>query len=225
MSRASCRLLEEQEHVSVILDLRTSGEIARRPLPHMLCIPVIHIPILESAALGIVSDSASTFRKVRTIAGTGMTGEAFMLQNYQLLAASAWAIRGYQKVFENLLRCPKGAVLFFCSQGRDRTGMVTLLILSALGVPMETIQKDYMLGQPMEKERRLIAVMERLRLISPAEANFARAFSSPSIARLEAALDRLEKQYGTVRNFLERAVGLSPADQYRLKELYLEQST
>ena len=38
---------------------------------------------------------------------------------------------------------PDGAVVIHCSAGRDRTGLVTALLLSLVGVPQEAIVEDY----------------------------------------------------------------------------------
>ncbi|MBP5727502.1 MAG: tyrosine-protein phosphatase, partial [Clostridia bacterium] len=38
----------------------------------------------------------------------------------------------------------KGAVLWHCTEGKDRCGMTTALILEALGVDRETITQDYL---------------------------------------------------------------------------------
>ena len=38
---------------------------------------------------------------------------------------------------------PDGAVVIHCSAGRDRTGLITALLLSLVGVPLDTIVQDY----------------------------------------------------------------------------------
>lgn len=48
-------------------------------------------------------------------------------------------------LFSNLLR-GEGSVLYHCTAGKDRTGVATALILSALGVPRERTLTDYELS-------------------------------------------------------------------------------
>jgi len=50
------------------------------------------------------------------------------------------------KVLNALADAPEGAVLFHCGVGRDRTGLIALLLLDALGVASEAIVDDYMLS-------------------------------------------------------------------------------
>jgi protein-tyrosine phosphatase len=42
-----------------------------------------------------------------------------------------------------IARAPEGGVLFHCVRGRDRTGLVALLVLSLLGVPPAEVAADY----------------------------------------------------------------------------------
>ena len=52
-----------------------------------------------------------------------------------------------RELFEVLLAQPEGeAVLFHCSGGKDRTGVATAVVLSALGVKMEDIEADFMMS-------------------------------------------------------------------------------
>ncbi|MBQ6256673.1 MAG: tyrosine-protein phosphatase, partial [Clostridia bacterium] len=47
---------------------------------------------------------------------------------------------GYSQFFQALLALPEDrALLFHCSQGKDRTGCGAMLILFALGVDEETV--------------------------------------------------------------------------------------
>ena len=48
-------------------------------------------------------------------------------------------------LFERLVNDPVPLV-FHCHEGKDRTGMASALVLTALGVPRETIMQDYLLS-------------------------------------------------------------------------------
>lgn len=52
------------------------------------------------------------------------------------------------RVLQAMADSPPGTVLFHCAIGRDRTGMITMLLLSALGVAPELILEDYMQSIP-----------------------------------------------------------------------------
>jgi protein-tyrosine phosphatase len=47
-----------------------------------------------------------------------------------------------------IARAEPGGVVFHCGAGRDRTGLVTVLLLALVGVPPEEIAADYDLSNP-----------------------------------------------------------------------------
>ncbi|WP_081746591.1 tyrosine-protein phosphatase [Arthrobacter sp. H5] len=49
-------------------------------------------------------------------------------------------------VFRGIGAAPAGAVVVHCAAGRDRTGLVTTILLSLAGVPDDEIAADYALG-------------------------------------------------------------------------------
>lgn len=70
-----------------------------------------------------------------------------MLSNiYQNVLLSSHSQEAFKCVMQELLLLPPDeALVFHCSAGKGRTGMVAALILSVLGVDDETIIKDYLL--------------------------------------------------------------------------------
>lgn len=70
-----------------------------------------------------------------------------MLSNiYQNVLMSSHSQEAFKLVMHELLVLPEHeALVFHCSAGKDRTGMIAALILSVLGVDDETIIKDYLL--------------------------------------------------------------------------------
>lgn len=221
MNASACRLLETQYRVKTMIDLRTPDEIGRHPLPKALKIPVVNVSLSEKAMLGIVSDSASIVQRIRAVVAAGMTETEFMEQTYRNLIVGKAAIAGYREIFDILLHTPDGAVLFSCAQGRDRTGMTAMMILSALGVSVVDIMDDYMIAPPAEREYFLISMMKNLHLASPDESAFAKAFASPSLSRFRYAMHCLEEEYGSVHTYLTSAVGLKDVEIDKLREMYL----
>ncbi len=221
MNSVACRKLETQYQVRTVIDLRTPSEIDRHPLPSKLKIPIVNIPLSEHAMLGIIDDSAGITHKIRAVVAKGMTEAAFMNETYRNLISGKNAVSGYRRIFDILLDSPDGATLFFCEQGRDRTGMAATMILSALGVSIDDIRNDYLISPPTKKEFALIDVMRKLRLASEPEATFAKEFVSPSVSRFDYAVCYLEKQYGSIQEYLSEAVGLKKNEIEKLKANFL----
>jgi protein tyrosine/serine phosphatase len=95
--------------------------------------------------------------------------------------------------------------VFHCTAGKDRTGMVTALVLSLVGVADDVIVEDYTLT-----DERMTLVMERIRASGDFPAQLAPV--AASVARAEATsmvtfLDALARTYGGAAGWA-RAAGL-----------------
>ncbi len=127
----------------------------------------------------------------------------------------------YAGMFAELVR--GGAPLAFnCSAGKDRTGVAAALVLTALGVPRETVIDDYLLsnryyatplasGESDDPQMRMLAALppEVLRVLMGVERGF-----------VEAAFAAIESEYGTVERYLESRLGVDAGDLQRLRRLY-----
>jgi protein-tyrosine phosphatase len=119
----------------------------------------------------------------------------------------------FRQVFETIAAQREGAVLFHCTAGKDRTGMVAALLLSLAGVPRSDIVHDYAISahylEPMMSQSPQMAAMLRQ---NPKVAALA---GSPATA-IEAFLDALEQRHGGAQAYL-RQIGVSEADIGRLR--------
>lgn len=223
LSAAGFRKLRDKYHVRQLVDLRTADEIAGCPLPETCPIPIQHNPILKHAMRGITRDSEPMRKKMQAILAFGMTETEFMGACYDEMVSSPDARDGYHRLFSLLLEREEGATLFFCSAGRDRTGLAAFLILFALGVPEDEILDDYLLTPRSIRRKAFgVRILKALRRFDHAEAEFALAFMLPSQARIHGALNAIERTYGNIEAFLRDGIGLADTDIERLREKYLE---
>jgi len=58
-------------------------------------------------------------------------------------------------VFRTLAAAPAGSVVYHCAGGRDRTGMITALLLTLVGVPRPLVVDDYLLAVRANNDRAL----------------------------------------------------------------------
>jgi protein-tyrosine phosphatase len=109
--------------------------------------------------------------------------------------------------------------VFHCTAGKDRTGLLSALVLSLLGVPEETVVADYALsGAAMARLR------EKLKMKYPDGTLFiddSDAIFSADPAHMVALFAHLRQRYGTVAEYASE-VGV-PADVVaRLREALLD---
>lgn len=142
---------------------------------------------------------------------------------YEEMVSSREAREGYRRLFELLLGCKDGATMFYCSAGRDRTGIAAWLILSALGVSEDVIRADYLLTPGSIRRKALgVRILKALRYFDRAEADFALAFMLPSEDRIRGALEYITDNYGSMDAYLREGIGLTEEEIRQLKAKYLE---
>jgi hypothetical protein len=67
-------------------------------------------------------------------------------EEYQMQKQGYAAAFGSRAVIEAIAHARPGGVLFHCMGGRDRTGMIAMLVLALVGVAAEDIAADYELS-------------------------------------------------------------------------------
>lgn len=128
----------------------------------------------------------------------------------------------YRRMFAELL-AGHAPLAFNCSAGKDRTGIAAALLLTALGVPRDTVIEDYLLTNRYLDAGKLMA--------SPASASSPLAQMPPGVMAamvaadrhyIEAALAVLDRHPGGATGWLRDEMGLTNADIMRLRRGYLE---
>lgn len=136
-------------------------------------------------------------------------------------------------VFAKLLR-GEGPLVYNCSAGQDRTGFVTAMILSALGVARPTIIADYHLSTRYRRpENEMPRIDPAVAASNPVAAMFASYQKVPNQqpqplktadgkAFLSFALDEIDSRWGSVDGYLKAELGIGPREIRQLRALYTE---
>jgi protein tyrosine/serine phosphatase len=100
---------------------------------------------LKGAAVAIEDLSDTEFLK------TWAATDLWCTPLYYSDAISRWPKR-HTAVFKEIAQAQPGGVLIHCKRGHDRTGIISLMLLSLLGVPDDVIVKDYVLSPDSERD-------------------------------------------------------------------------
>lgn len=115
------------------------------------------------------------------------------------------------------------AILFHCTQGKDRAGLASAYILSALGVDRETIIKDFDATNAIyAKDVKRLSRRVRFLGGKDKEIETVKAFIGANTDNFIKALDLIDSEYGSMLNYIQGPLGLSDNDILRLKERYLQ---
>jgi len=110
-------------------------------------------------------------------------------------------------------------VLVHCAVGKDRTGMVIVLALGALGVAHETLAADYAMSNEL-----LRPLEEPMRAKMRAQGADMERFERMMESRYEVMIDtlaHLDAEYGGFSGYMEQ-IGLAPATLEKLRQKLVE---
>lgn len=189
--------------VRLVLDLRSQGEIDHEPcvLKGYQDIEYVHVPLIDN----IQSDPT----KLNLPASLGET--------YITLVDGSK--KSFYTAFCAMLRHRDDCVFFNCTGGKDRTGVMSMLLLKLAGVPDEIVIADYAATYFNLKEEmdQYLAAMKEMNMQVPVYL----MMSEPE--NMKTALAHLHSTYGTVEAYLEE-IGLKHQEIQGLKQKLLGQA-
>jgi len=129
----------------------------------------------------------------------------------------------FREFFRLILETEKGAILYHCTQGKDRTGAASALILAALGANRETIIADFdATNRVYEADVRRCCRNVRLMGGKEPELATVKSFLGANTENFIKVLDRIDREFGTMEAYLKGPIGLTDQDILTLRERYLE---
>ena len=119
----------------------------------------------------------------------------------------------FAQIFRLILSNAEGVTLFHCSAGKDRTGLVTAMLLLLAGVNEKVIIEDY-----TESAENLKSVLAKFaEMNNPA----LRAFLTAREEDIRPFLNRLKEKYGGVEEYL-KAIGLVEGEIDELRAMLIQ---
>lgn len=208
-------------NLKTAFDLRTSAEreISLDELPAGVNSVWLNVMAdIPGAGAGDLSELLADPAKANRDLGNGKA-EALFSRAYRQSVSLPSSKIAYRQLFLSLGDKNNLPALFHCASGKDRTGWAAAALLTILGVPMETVKKDY-----LRSNEYILPQYEK------ATREFIAAGGSPSIPSaifgvkeeyLDAAFDEMTIQYGSIENYFTEGLGISAAQQTALREVFL----
>lgn len=114
-----------------IIDLRTAGECTPTETPLEGLAAYHHIPLLERSWADLQLEP-------------GDDAVAFLTERYIEMLTDRWTM--VARAFHVIAGADNRPLVFHCSVGKDRTGVLAAVVLATLGVHEETIAEDFALS-------------------------------------------------------------------------------
>ena len=210
-SAADKQFLLQDLALQQLVDLRNAQECHHEPEPQEL------ISALDYHHLPVTVAGTSREDIIRLLRQPGTDAAAVLqLANERLVLEHQGEFRHF---FQVLLQAD-GPLLFHCTEGKDRTGFASLLLLSALGVDEPWIMQDYLLTNRANAE----AVERRLQQAASMQMDVAvlRQLLLADARYLQQAMLTIRQHYGSMQAYLQQAMGLEKDDIRTLRGYFLQ---
>ncbi|WP_313073924.1 tyrosine-protein phosphatase [Lacrimispora sp.] len=231
-TKGDLQILAGECGLGTVIDFRTETERKQKPDPEIPGILNIFNPILDEKTVGITFEEEKKHEKRELFAGLidhasslGGKPELYISKLYEDLVLSDFAAKQYGRFFDLLLEADDRAVLWHCSAGKDRVGIGTALLLSALSVDRETIVKDFVQTNTYVMDRaENVAKGVRDKTGDHMLADCVRVLLMVSEDYINQAFHAIESCYDTVDTYLTKRIGLSLEKKNLLRQKFLTSS-
>lgn len=131
--------------IGYIMDLRTTGESLVDPDPILPGVEMVRHSGLVFKGGEEIDFSPTGMNKV------GKAGEAQLKALTDYYSIMPFDNEAFGILMKKLMD-KNVPLIFHCATGKDRTGVAAMIILAALGIPKETILRDYLLSNYYHRE-------------------------------------------------------------------------
>jgi protein-tyrosine phosphatase len=204
--------------IKQVIDLRTPAEIAKSPdnIP----------PGVDYVNLAAFEDKGDQLQQARKLVLHGevtrIDAENRMLDFYKTYAVERPEV--IRDIVHRVLEAD-APLLYHCTAGKDRTGIITALVLKVLKFDDGTIYNDYLNSNNLRKD----IVYKRLKLAKKAHIIYPKLdvgvlekLSWIESSYLKATFDVIEQQYGSVDNYIHEVLQIDEAQRQRYIDKFTE---
>ncbi len=209
--------------IRLVCDFRRTEEQERNPTTWRATPrpEILKLPLLDGQQSFEGPGVSERIRSEPAVAREGM------IAIYERLVSADAIVASYGHMFERIARSKGHAVLIHCSGGKDRTGVGAALILTALGVDRDTVIEDYLLtNKVVDIEARLDGSERLLEHVGDQTVAWSRESMRQILQAnpgyIQAAFATVERNFGTVTDFLRNRLGVDDEVREALHDALLE---
>ena len=216
LSEKDKKTLSETYRLGTVIDLRTAIEKEGAPdiLPEGT--KFFHLPVFAEEVMGITHENNSDPKKM-------LDNLPDMCNLYKVMVTNEDCISQLRKIFE-IISSSDGerAVLWHCTQGKDRCGLVSAFLLFILEVDRETVFEDYLkTNETAKRKASLLRFLVKYYLRRPEDAECVYLVMQAQREYLDAALTAIDETWGGMDCFIKNQLGISDEVREKMKERFL----
>ncbi|MEU7655148.1 tyrosine-protein phosphatase [Micromonospora taraxaci] len=208
-----------------VVDLRDDSEIAVAPAdrltgePRVVCLPVHdpEHPVFTYVSAVLLGHDLNAYAE---LARQGTAGA--MAAIYRWFVTGESARIGFAKAVRLAGRPENLPLVYHCSAGKDRTGWLTVILLTALGVDEAAIRADYLRNNEMTDSLRAVIVEAMRRRQPELDVDAVLPVLEVRAEYLDAGYDEVRRVHGSFDAYLRDGLGLTDGDVRALRAQLLE---
>lgn len=211
--------------VKTVIDLRIFTEMEDAPDTLWEGVEYVHLPVLCTATPAITREKS--MKHTMALEAKRIKSEFGNVDNYMAAMYRAILVnREPQEFLKKALRLiieNDGCILWHCSGGKDRAGILAMLVESLLGVSEDVIIADY---KASIKFQRMKFFWNRAGLIiAPCSIRLKKLLYAMMAAKPRYMLEvmhELNQKYGSITEYCKQMLGVTDRDVEIMKSKYLE---
>lgn len=201
--------------IKIVIDFRDDAEKFSNDVFERLDAKYVAAPVMNEDTKLVQLKNEKSFKNLKAALNVGPEDVCDLYRHLP------FANESYKKLF-GFIQDGQVPIVFNCSAGKDRTGIASALILGMLGASREDIIANYMLTEKhtetiQNKLSQKLNFLVRKFVMSRMKA----VFETKEIYII-AALDEIEKRYGSFEKYFLEEYGFSENDISELRNRYLE---
>jgi protein-tyrosine phosphatase len=211
--------------VKTVIDLRIYTECEEYPDTVLEWTNYVHLPVLCTATPGITREKSMQHTMAvesKRIKNEFGNADNYMIAMYKMVLFSEEPI-SYLKQAMRLIIDNDDCILWHCSGGKDRAGIVAMLVESLLGVDEKIILQDYAASYQFQKTKFFWNKFGLV--IAPLSLRFKKILFGMMAAKpkyMISTIDEIKSRYGTVTEYCKQVLSITDQDIKTMKAKYLE---
>ena len=204
--------------IRTIIDLRTAREVQQKPDRVIEDINYRNIRIFNEERSGVTREHhanlADHYRSMPS-----------MTDVYREILTEEHAVKQMGTVLRMIMDEENEPVIFHCTAGKDRTGLIAMFLLDMLGVDEDTIREDYLMTNLTAVEDAHVFA-ERIYAES-GDRELAERLETAFVAReeyLDTALKLMKDTCGSTERYMEEKLGITPEMREDFRKRMLEEA-
>ncbi|MEV4482363.1 tyrosine-protein phosphatase [Micromonospora coxensis] len=208
-----------------VVDLRDASEMSVAPADRLVGEPrVVHLPVHDPAHPVFTYVSAvllgHDLEAYDELAEEGTP--AAMAAIYRWFVTGESARAGFGAAVRLAAETANLPLLFHCSAGKDRTGWLAVVLLTALGVDDAEIRADYLRNNELSGSLREVLLEAMVRRHPTLDPETVRPVLEVRPEYLDAAYDEVRRVHGSFEAYLRDGLGVTDEVRAALRDNLLE---